>query len=230
MSIHVSEYAVWLVVPMLQTVLLFVLWKRALYRRLPFFFSYIGLQVLSIVFLFVIGRHLPSFAAGVYWIASVSSVLLLIGVLGEVLDNIFRIEPGLTDLGTILFRWSAIVIVLAAVIGVVKTGHFTLLEAVGKGVLFAEASIRSILFVFLVFVLLAIRYLNLTRQRMEFGVVLGFGLFALADMIAATLMAHRPLFYAPLYREIDGIACVASCIAWLGFASFVNVPPVPIRL
>lgn len=220
MSLHSAEYVIWLVAAGLQAGLLVALWKRRLWARYPFFSAYAALQVLSATLLFLLGHDSVSSSLTIYWLSSAVSVVLLVGILRELLTHAFEFTPRLQDLGSILCRWSSAVIVLAVIAGLIHARQPTISANFQNGVLFAQASTRSILFVLLLFLLPASRYLKLSRGGLGFGIGLGLTLFFVVDMMAATLASYQGQFPGRLYHEIDGLGYVASCLIWLGYAIF----------
>ena len=94
----------------------------------------------------------------------------------------FSTRSGLTrrlrDLSVILFRWSALVILLVAGMWAVTSGHPAQDGSITNAILLAGRSVRLMQCGLVFFLLLFSEYLGISRRNLLFGIALGFGLFA----------------------------------------------------
>src|SRR5579864_1933771 len=111
------QLALWIAHPVLELCLAAVMFWRRLHRTFPVFFAYIVFQVVNFLVLFPIyrsGAILPYFYA--YWISAAVSLAVGFKVIHEIFLDVFRPFHTLKDLGTVLFKWAALVMLLVAVV------------------------------------------------------------------------------------------------------------------
>ncbi|MDP9263555.1 MAG: hypothetical protein M3O85_04440, partial [Acidobacteriota bacterium] len=91
--------------------------RRKLHGEFPFFFSYAAFQVVSAPLLWTLyhrGVYADYFYA--YWVTSALGIGLGLTVLYEIFQHAFRPYAALRGLGSMIFRWAALVLLLVAVI------------------------------------------------------------------------------------------------------------------
>ena len=111
------QQALWMTHPVLELSLAGVLFWRRLHRTFPVFFAYIVFQVVNFVLLFPIYRYDKGrtyFYA--YWISAAISLAIGFKVIHEIFLDVLRPYPNLKDLGTLLFKWAALVMLLVAMV------------------------------------------------------------------------------------------------------------------
>src|ERR1700752_492996 len=110
------QQALWMTHPVLELSLAGVLFWRRLHRAFPVFFASIVFQVVNFVVLFPIYRYDRGsetyFLA--YWITAAISLAIGFKVIHEIFLDVLRPYPNLNDLGTLLFRWAGLVMLLVA--------------------------------------------------------------------------------------------------------------------
>src|ERR1700688_5125169 len=110
------QLALWIAHPVLELFLIGAMLWRRLHRTFPVFFAYVIFQVLNFLVLFPIykfGSTTAYFYA--YWISMAISLAIGFKVIHEVFLDVFRPYHTLKDLGTVLFKWAAVVMLLVAV-------------------------------------------------------------------------------------------------------------------
>ena len=107
----------WCAHPILQLAVAVALWRRKLYRRFPVFFTYILAQIAIFAVTF------PLWRAGnyewffwSYWLGAVVSAILGFKVIHEVFLDVFRPYHTLKDLGTVVFRWAGVVMLMVSAV------------------------------------------------------------------------------------------------------------------
>src|SRR5271154_6679883 len=101
-------YALWMAHPILQTAIAAVMLRRGLHRKFPIFFSYILAQILTFALVFYVRHNYWVFFC-LSWISTAVSVLLGFKVIHEIFQDVFRPFQTLKDLGTVLYKWSGLV-------------------------------------------------------------------------------------------------------------------------
>jgi hypothetical protein len=187
--IQLAYNALWMAHPVLQSILAAVLYRRKLNRAFPVFFYYILSQIA--IFALVFPVHLyASYATFFYVYATCIGISAAIGfkVIYEIFLDVFRPYHTLKDLGTVLFKWAGLVMLLVA--GVVaaattSTEQGPLLQAVMTG----QRCVRVIQVGLIVFLLVFSKYLGVSRRQHCFGIALGFGAFACVELMLVAFRA-----------------------------------------
>ena len=132
-----------------------------------------------------------------YWVTVCLSVALSFFVLQEVFRDAFRPFEALRDLSTILFRWSALVLLLVAGMSAITASnqhrHPQHVDDITGTILMVDRNVRVMLCGLVFFLLMFSEYLGISRRHVLFGVAVGFGFFAAIHMLVATAVAHRTL-------------------------------------
>jgi len=111
------ELALWIAHPVLELVLVAIMLRRGLHRTFPVFFAYTAFEVVDFLILFPIYRSggiMPYFYA--YWLSAAISLAIGFKVIHEIFLDVLRPYPNLKDLGTLLFKWAALVMFLVAMV------------------------------------------------------------------------------------------------------------------
>src|SRR5580658_3702347 len=178
MHLRLVDYVVWFATPVLQSGLLVALYRRGLHRDYPFFFNYTILQVISVPILAIVNPYSYKVYYYAYYINVGLSVLLSFAVLQEIFQDAFRPYEALRDLGVILFRWSALVVLLVGVMWAISAAHKPDYDRVQEIILLADRSLRLMQCGLVFFLLLFSEYLGIPHRSLLFGISLGFGFFA----------------------------------------------------
>ena len=109
-------YALWVVLPPLQSAIGYRMWARRLYREYPLFFAYTISQIGRFIVLFW------SYHTGIrdvyrqaYLTAEAVDLVIKFGVICELFSHIFRPYDGIRQLGSTLLRWASVILLLIAV-------------------------------------------------------------------------------------------------------------------
>ena len=178
----------WYAHPLLQAVVAAVLWRRKLFSKFPAFFAYLLAQiVLFAAALYVVGRF-GTRGTSYLWLYCfdvLASAVLAFRVIHEVFLDVFRPYHTLKDLGTIVFKWAGVVMLLVAV--VVAFSNSTESDPLVRAVTIVERSVRLVQIGLILFLLLFSRFLGVSRRQTSFGIALGFGLYAGVDLMVLAL-------------------------------------------
>ena len=186
---YVLKYALWIGGWALSLAVVVTMLRRGLRREFPLFFSYAAFQVVSVPLLFALyqrGVYADYFYA--YWTASALSTGLGLAVLYEVFLHAFRPYAALRGLGSMLFRWAALVLLMVAVITALAAppGQSTLITAI----LSLERSIRMMQCGLLILLLLFSPQLGLSWRSHLFGLTAGLGAYAGVSLTLVSLRAQ----------------------------------------
>jgi hypothetical protein len=220
MHLRLIDYVLWFAGPIMQAGILVAMYRRGLHRDYPYFFNYTVLQVLSEPILFIIQRHSYSMYYWGFYVSIALSALISFAVLQEIFHDAFRPYEALRDLSVILFRWSALVVLLVAVMWAITAAHSSQVDAVTNGILLVQRSVRLMQCGLVFFLLLFSEYLGISRRHVLFGIALGFGVFASVNMLFAAAVAHGTFLHVSVLRQINSGAYNFSVLIWLAYTAF----------
>ncbi len=216
--IQFAYYALWIAHPVLQALVAGTMYRRKLHRSFPVFFSYVLSQILIFAIVFPVFLK-GSYAAFFYVYAACIGVSVAIGfkVIYEVFLDVFRPYHTLKDLGSVLFKWAGLVMLLVA--GVVaaassSTEQGPLLQAVMTG----QRCVRVIQVGLIIFLLVFSKYLGVSRRQHSFGIALGFGSFACAELMLVALRAGG--YLTETSASMANMAAYnATILTWLAYVA-----------
>jgi hypothetical protein len=226
-KIQLAYNVLWSAHPVLQLSVAAVMFKRKLHRQFPVFFAYIIFQALMFFVLFPIykwGDYPEYFYT--YWISSGVSLVLGFMIIHEIFLDVFHPYHTLRDLGSVLFRWAALVMLLVA--GVVAASspagaQGPLVEAV----MTVQRCVRVIQCGLILFLLVFSRYLGVSWRQHSFGIALGFGAFAGVEltMLALNASSHASEALVNLTNLVGYNLAIATwfAYAWLKSPARENV-------
>jgi hypothetical protein len=209
-------YALWIAHPVLQLAVAAIMWRRKLRGKFPVFFVYILSQVavFAVVFpTYLFGSYLKFFY--VYWIAAAISLALGFKVIHEVFLDVFQPYHTLKDLGTVVFKWAGLVMLLVAAV-VAAASSTSEQGPLVQAVLTVQRCVRVIQCGLVLFLVLFSRYLGVSWKQQSFGIAVGFGGFAGVELIAAALRASGALSEHALSFAIM-IAYNLAILGWLRY-------------
>jgi hypothetical protein len=199
----VVEFALW-------ATLGFLFWKKGLHKRFPTLSIYIALHVVSTPVLLGLlyvqaqswGHQYFPFYFYPYFAVYIASAILLFFVTLEIFRSILSAFSGLMRLGTVVFRWVALVSTVAS-LGSISYTH----PSVGLIPDFALALMRSVSILelcLLAFLGLCINALQLSIKDLAVGFGLGFGLMSANELIYAALSPGNSSLNSPLEFAFEG--------------------------
>ncbi|HSZ02437.1 MAG TPA: hypothetical protein VK788_23270, partial [Terriglobales bacterium] len=189
---HVNlKDALWIAHPVLELSLAGVMYWRRLHRTFPVFFAYIVFQVVNFLVLFPIyqwgsgpnatDRAITAYFDA-YWVSAAISVAIGFKVIHEIFLDMLRPYPNLKDLGTLLFKWAALVMLLVAMVVAVASQQGDD-EPLVQAVIIMQRSVRFIQCGLILFLLFFSRHMGISRRQLSFGIALGFGSFACVELV-----------------------------------------------
>lgn len=206
----------WCAQPLLCSATAVALWRRGLRKRFPLFFTYLMAQIAIFAVTFPLrGPETYEWFFYLYWSGAALSALLSFRVIHEVFLDVFRPYDTLKDLGTVLFKWAGVVMLMVSV--VVALSSSALSDPLVQAVTTLERSVRLVQCGLILFLLLFSRFLGVSRAQQSFGIALGFGAYASTELMLIVLMAGN-------YLSVKVAALVNSAVydlailVWLGYA------------
>jgi len=221
---HLAYNALWLAHPLLQSMVVATMLWRKLHRSFPFFFSYVAFQILvfAVTFPFRDARFYRIYFTA-YWIAAAISVILGFLVIREVFLDVFRPYHTLRDLGSVLFKWAGLVMLMVAGVMAASARSGAADEPIVNAIMTLERSVRVVQCGLVLFLLVFSRYLGVNRQQKSFGIALGFGAFASVELSLVALQSH--VDSPTLNNFVNMAAYNLAILTWFGYM-FVKSPAV----
>lgn len=214
--IKVFYFALWIAHPLLQLSIATLMLQRKLLRQFKFFFAYILTQIVTFGVVFpAYVWHSYSAAFYLYWICNAASVACGFLVIHEVFVDVFRKFHTLRDLGTVLFKWAGLVMLLVAGVVSVSTNS-SIIAPWMQGIITSQRCVRIIQVGMVLFLLFFAHYVGVSRRQYSFGIALGFGSFAVIELILICSWVGNHLG-GPLVSIINMAAYNCSLVLWLAY-------------
>jgi hypothetical protein len=214
-KIEILLYALWIVQPVLASAVAIVMLRRGLHRVFKYFFAYIITQILTFMVDFPTYRY--DYSAYFYLSSFTTAISVVFGfmVIYEAFLDVFRPFHTLRDLGTVLFKWAGLVMLLVA--GVVSVSTKSPHTAVWvEAILTAQRCVRIVQVGMVLFLLIFARYLGVSRRQHSFGIALGFGTFAIVELGVIAVLAGFRLSQVAL-SVVNVGAYDGAVLIWLGY-------------
>jgi hypothetical protein len=211
------QLALWIAHPLLQLSVAAVMFYRKSHKVFPVFFAYLISQILMFSVLFpVFQSEYSEIYFYAYWSCAAISLAIGFKVIHEIFLDIFRPYHTLKDLGSVLFQWAALVMLLVA--GVVAAASPVAAQGpLVQAVLTVQRCVRVIQCGLILFLLVFSKYLGVTWRQHSFGIALGFGSFASAELTLLALYASSHISQGSL-SLFNMVAYNGAIFIWLVYA------------
>src|SRR5438094_5555816 len=169
------QLALWVAHPVLQLAVAAIMFRRKQHKVFPVFFSYVISQVLVFAIIFPLYKwadYSTYFYA--YWTCAAISLAIGFKVIHEIFLDVFQPYHTLKDLGSVLFKWAALVMVLVAFV-VAAASPAAEQGSVIQALVTVQRCLRVIQCGLILFLLVFSNYLGVTWRQHSFGIALGFG-------------------------------------------------------
>jgi len=181
--------ASWLAGPVLQITLLVLMIYRKLHVVFPRFFAYVIYQIVKGGILFAVYRYSPENYFDAYWSGNAISVLLGLAIIDEILQRLLKQYGGIQKLATVIFRWTCALLLVLSLVSAFSTQQ-TSADRVVSAVLAFDRSERVMQCGLCILLLVLCRFMKNCWRQHEFGIALGFGLFACTEMILVSVVMY----------------------------------------
>lgn len=225
---QIAYHLLWIAHPVLQFVVAIVMVRRGLRRKFPVFFTYLLVQIVNFAVVFAVyaDRDYKAFFYA-YWTFAAMNLILGFIVIHEIFIDVFRPYHTLKDLGTVLFKWAGLVMLLVA--GVVAASTSPAIQGpMVQAILTTERCVRVIQVGLVLFLIVFARYLDISWKQHSCGIALGFGSFAAVELLVSGLASSRTLNDAVSSLVLMSTYNV-SILVWLGYMGIKRrLPQTPV--
>src|SRR6202140_1900186 len=222
---HTVFLYLWCAQPILQSVVAVILWRRRLHKQFPVFFLFLLVQIANFAIIFPLWR---TGNYGLYfwpfWLGEAFNPVLGFKVIHEIFLDVFPPYHTLKDLGTLLFKWAGVVMLLVSVV-VAFSNSFDQSPLV-HAVTTLQRSVRIVQFGLILFLLLFSSFLGASWKQVSFGISLGFGLFAGVELMLMALNSGG-LVKQDNFNLINMATLLIATFVWLGYSLSRNAVRVP---
>jgi len=197
MTLRVLFWNYLLIAPRLLLVVVFIaLLRHRLYRQFPMFFAYVVSEIVqgAVIFPMIFSHFRGDIYATAFYSGVVVSTALRFGIIHEIFAHMFRNYAVLHRLGKPLFRWVTVGLLLVGLaVAAYQGGHdahplTSSLHALDLAASILQCGLLLGLFFFS-------SYLGLSWRSYLFGIALGLGAFASANLVAAAIRSQTGFLY-----------------------------------
>jgi hypothetical protein len=218
--ITILYYGLWFAHPVLQFAIAALMVYRGQHRKFRYFFGYLLTQLFTFGTLIAMEHGNGVAIMCLYWCSNAVSVAFGFGVIHEVFVDVFRSYHTLRDLGTVLFKWAGLVMLLVAGVVSISTNS-SLMPPWMQAILTAQRCVRIVQLGLILFLLFFARYLGVSRRQQSFGIALGFGAFAGVELALLASFVGNHLGN-PWLSIVNMTAYNCSLGLWLGYCALKN--------
>jgi hypothetical protein len=216
LNTHTVVPYLWCAQPILQSVVAVILWRRKLHKRFPMFFLFLLAQVANFAIIFplwITGNYRLYF--GLFWLCEAVNAVLGFKVIHEIFLDVFRPYHTLKDLGTLLFKWAGVVMLLVSVVVAFSNSYDQ--SPLVHVVTTLQRSVRIVQLGLILFMLLFSRFLGVSRRQVSFGISLGFGLFAGVELLLMALNSGG-FVKQGIFNLINMVTYNLAIFVWLSYS------------
>jgi hypothetical protein len=213
----------WLIPPVLQTLLAILMWRRGTGKSFRFFFVYTVFAVVAELTKFTL--YHPDTNTWAYFWASWGSeaIYAVLGFLAiyEVFRHVFENFQQFTWFKLLLPVTSAIMLSIAILIPVLHRAVET--DPLLEGIFALQIAVRCLqVGVFFLIFLLA-RIFDLDYRQYAFGIAVGFGIAAAGILLSTLVRTGSGLRFLIYFKYVPSVAYCIAVTVWL--ASFIRPEP-----
>jgi hypothetical protein len=212
------SFCLWISPHVLLAVVAILICRRRLYREFPVFLVYTLYELVEFIVLFALVSF-PSITGQQYKYVFVATLVLSIalrfGLIEEVVENLFRDHQFLKTLPKRQLRWLKIALAAAALLFAAYAPASG--DRLLGGLFMASRGVAMIQSGLLLFLLCFSRFLGLSRRNYAFGIAVGLGILATADLAIFALRAELAESWTPLLNTVTAGSYLACVLVWMGY-------------
>lgn len=206
----------WILQAITQAATTVILYHRKLRKEFPAFFLYMVVQLVTFCVQFPVYKYADGVTYyKVYWVATALDLFISFKIIHEIFMEVFKPYHALKDLGTALFKWAALVMVLlsAVLISINASWQDPLLTSIFT----VQRCVRVVQCGLVVFLFAFSRSLQVSWRRLSFGIALGFGVVAGGELLSNALFSGQRL-QTPLWQISTMVTYELGMCIWLFYS------------
>lgn len=202
-----------------QSVMVAIFVRRRIIREFTMFFSYMCLQVVRSITLFLLlktGIYTYRRYFYTYWMLDALDFVLTVAVIFEIYSQVFAHYDALKRLGSIIFRWTLVVLLgVAIIVTAINAGSsgWWFVRAVvsfGLGASIVKGGLLFFLFLFA-------RSFGLNWKHYVFGIALGFALNSSVDLAVWVVRARFGAISTAAVSFVGSAAYTCGVFIWMTY-------------
>jgi hypothetical protein len=215
---HMSlSSALWILSLLLNSSLLAALLGKGSLRRFPFFAGYAAYTLFANGLLYLLKVKASPFTYFcTYWSNEALGLILGFAVVYEIFGKLLTPYPALRRLALLIFQWSILVLVLMACVVLYAQSSADNYRVV-TAVMVLEEATRIIEVGLLMSLFLFSTAFGLHWRQCVFGMALGLGIFATAELVAITMRNFWGPTFTAQFSVVRVIAFNISLLMWTGY-------------
>lgn len=208
------NYVVLALCVLTQSAVLVMLVRKRLYRQLPIFCGY----TLYTLCASLVGTGIDRFGTPpqyfyFFWISNVISVALGFAVIREVFLNVLDGFHSIQRLANLLFAFVVFMLVVMAVFTGVASSRHEVLQ-VQMAIISFERAVRFVQLGLVMFLFSFTRVLGLPWKHYLFGIALGFGIFAMVNLVIFGVRSQMGTVVDSVIGYLTPTAYLVATITW----------------
>jgi hypothetical protein len=209
-------YGLWIAPALLMALMAGVMRQRRLHRELPAFFCYAVFTAARTPILLYGYYRNPLAYSYLYWVAEAGSAILGFAAIYEVFQHVFQARETTRRLGRLLFRWTAGLFVLLAVVAAALAyqSDASWLQA---AVLSLTQGVRLVQCGLLLFLFAFSYFSGLSWRNQVLGIALGFGLFASVQLASAAIQAQQSMEQYRTWMWVNLVSYNCAVLVWVSY-------------
>ncbi len=216
MSSPQLELLLWIAQPLLLAPVAFVMLRRRQHKEFPVFFTFALAQLLIFLVEFPVYQLADSQAYFfTFWAATILNLILDFKIIHEIFLDIFRPYHALRDLGTALFKWAALIMILISVVLISTNPIWN--DPIAHSVMLLQRCVRVVQCGMVLFLLAFCSHLSVSWRRHSFGIACGFGIFAATELITTALYSGGHAS-SQLANIVNMSAYDTAVLIWLSYS------------
>jgi len=216
MSIFSPQNLLWFFGVVFEIALVVFMIRTKLRNQFPVFFTYLICQTITdatLLSIFVEHRSYQTYFYA-YWSLTALCTLVSFFVLYEVFTYTLRPYTGLRDLATVVFRWMALLLLLVSAM-VAFSSKPSGIDILTLWLVNLNRSILLLQVGLLVFLYLCSNHLGLSWKNFGFGIALGLGFNAAANLIISSLRSQLGREWGSTLNICSTAFCDLVPLLWL---------------
>lgn len=202
----------------------FLFWRKGLQRRFPAMSSYLTLRVGSmpilLALLYLQAEPWAHRYFALYFFASwsvyIACAVSLFFVTLEIFRSALSAFVGLIRLGTVAFRWVALVSLIVSMATMsFKHSGIGIIPDIAVGMMRSVSMLELCL---LAFLCLCMNTLRISVKDFAFGMALGLGILSLNDFIQASVIFNNTSLIAPMQFVNEGVL-ILTLTMWVSYCA-----------
>jgi hypothetical protein len=231
MSFGLKEYVIAIVPTILQILITFVVLRRRLYRQLPFFLTYtiyqVGLASIGIA-QYIVKPSEKSYFYTYYFLQTISLVLAFC-VIYEVFGFVLQPYDAFRRIWRTMFLCSAVGLTMISVAWI-AFGSGAPTDRVSETINLTLRSLRVIQAGILLFLFALARSLGLGWRSYVFGIALGYGIYAIVDLVLVAMRTEYGNAVWHLQSLLSTTAYALTVVIWAWYILQPERVAQPVRL